>query len=150
MKRGFTLIELTVTIAIIVIVAGMLFTALNPAQRLAQARNSERKSELNAILSAVRENIVDTRTGLFNCAAGDVPTTTKKMASTGTSTYNIAPCLVPTYIFALPFDPKTAGAHYTSTSDYNTGYTILQNATTSQITISAPGAESGQSISVTR
>ena len=68
----------------------------------------------------------------------------------GVGNYDIAPCLVPTYLLALPFDPATSGAHYVSNSDYDTGYFIVQNSSTGQITLSAPAAELKKTISVTR
>jgi len=146
-NRGITLIEILVATAIGAIVLAITFIAMNPGRQLAQARDSQRKSHVNAILNAVRQNMADTRTS-FSCAAGDVPTTTKKMA-VGAGNYDIAPCLVPTFLFAMPYDPNTSTAHYASNTDYNTAYTIVRNASTGQITVSAPAAETG-AISVIR
>jgi type IV pilus assembly protein PilA len=147
-RKGFTLVELLIVIGIIAVLAGVVIVALNPARQFAQARNTQRWSNVNAILNAVGQRIADNR-GIFetNCAAGAVPTTATVM---GTSTYDIAPCLVPTYLSILPYDPSAAGASYTSTSSYNTAYTIQRDATTSRITVAAPSAELGESISVSR
>jgi len=49
----------------------------------------------------------------------------------------------------MPFDPSVSGAHWTSTTNYDTGYTILQDAS-GRITVDAPGAENEQTISLTR
>lgn len=143
-SSGFTLIELLIVIAVIAILAGAVFLALNPARQFAQARNSQRTTHTRAILNAIDQNGSDNK-GVFTCAGGDLPSTSTAMASSGG--YNICSCLVPTYVASMPFDPSAAGAHYTSCSDYTTGYNILQDASSSRITISAPSAELGQSIS---
>jgi hypothetical protein len=53
--------------------------------------------------------------------------------------YDIRTCLVPTYIPELPVDPKT-GTSYDGT-DYNTKYTVMEDATTHRVTIEAPDTE---------
>jgi type II secretory pathway pseudopilin PulG len=148
MKRGITLIEIIVWMALFVVITATTIYMLNPAGQIAGARNKERQLNLEAILNSIRQNMADTSGNKFNCAAGSIPTSTKKMASSGG--YDIAPCLVPTYLFNLPYDPGLAGAHYTSVTDYDTGYNIILISSTSEITLSAPGAELKQTISITR
>src|SRR3989344_7421726 len=123
-KSGFTLIEIMLTVSIITMVTFGFITYLNPAKQLAQARNSQRSLHLNAIINSVKQNIADGR-GTFTCAAGDIPTTAKKMAI-GAGNYDIASCISPIYIGGLPFDPLDSNAHFTSNSDYDTGYTIIK------------------------
>jgi prepilin-type N-terminal cleavage/methylation domain-containing protein len=145
--KGFTLIELLIVIALIAVLAGAILVALNPARQFAQARNSERWSHVNAILSLVQQNTVENR-GTWTCPEGVLPNTTSTLiASTG---YDLCSCLVPTYTNALPFDPNRADAAYESCTNYNTGYFIYQDASTSRITVNAPGAELGATISVTQ
>ncbi len=57
-----------------------------------------------------------------------------------------------TYIAALPADPQTNnGVSVTDcTTDYVTGYNIIQSAANNRLTVSAPGVELGDVISVTR
>ncbi|MCL5004071.1 MAG: type II secretion system GspH family protein [Patescibacteria group bacterium] len=51
--RGFTLIEMLVTIAIIVIVSGALIVGINPTKRLQDAQDARAKQDVRAIASAV-------------------------------------------------------------------------------------------------
>lgn len=58
-EKGFTLIELLIVIAIIVILAGVVFVALDPLKRFRDARDSRRWSDADAILSAIKLYQVD-------------------------------------------------------------------------------------------
>ena len=53
MKNGFTLIELVIVIGILAILATVVVLVLNPAQLLAQARDSQRMSDLGSVKSAI-------------------------------------------------------------------------------------------------
>jgi len=149
-RRGLSLIEILIAIALVVITAGIGLLALNPVGQLAASRNTQRSLELQGIMNAVRQNIADQTTGVFSCTSGSLPTGTPQIMASASGSYNIAPCLVPTYLQTMPFDPVASGAHYTSNTDYNTGYTVVYNPSTTQITVAAPYAELGKTVSVTR
>lgn len=150
-RSGFTLIEILLVVGIIAILAAVVIVAINPARQFAQARNSQRTSNVFSILNAVGQNMADNQ-GIFECDAGAIPSTATVIKSVGG--YDLAQCITPTYLSVLPFDPGASSAHYTSITDYDTGYTILRDQTTNRITVSAPEAlqtsELNKEISATR
>jgi len=150
-RKGFTLIEILIVIGLIAVLAGVLIVALNPARQFQQARNAQRWNNIDTLMGAVISNLTDNR-GTFTCGAGTLPATAKVMADATSlpAGYNIGPCLSPTYAVSLPYDPSASGAKWNSTTDYNLGYTIMQDATSGRITIAAPGAELSQVISMIR
>jgi len=139
--------EIVVSIAVLAIVAGLGFVAYNPAGQIAAARNRQRELHLQALMTAIRQNMADSSGGQFSCASGPIPTSSAHMSS---DNYNIAPCLVPIYLPTMPLDPTYPGAVYNSSVDYRTGYFISRSASSGAITLTAPSAELGKTISITR
>ncbi len=141
LKRGFTLVEILIVIAIIGILAAMVIISINPNRQFKSARDTQRLTNLSTILNAIGQNIAEHK-GIFTCSGASLafPTASTTIKS-GAGGFDLAPCLVTDYLQALPFDPIVAGAGFTSTTSYNTGYEIIQDSTTGRITIAAPGAE---------
>ncbi|MBI3573932.1 hypothetical protein HY090_02690 [Candidatus Kaiserbacteria bacterium] len=142
-----------ITIAIVVILVGigafLLIGGTDSARRSAEARNSVRASGVSALLEAIRKNIA-TNHDTFTCGTGvyALPSFPAVMKSS----YNgidIAFCIAPTYIPTLPFDPSIVNAHYSSNTDYDTGYTVSFSSTDDLVTVCAPAALNERAISPT-
>lgn len=145
-SKGFTLVELLIVIGILGILLAIVLVALNPAKQFAQANDTKRSSDVNAILNAVHQYAADHKGKL----PADITEAAENISSADTI---ICADLVPTYLAQLPVDPSTDDGTPVSdcTGTYDTGYQILKSATNSRITVSAPAAEGTDVvISVTR
>ncbi|OGE80055.1 MAG: hypothetical protein A2826_01045 [Candidatus Doudnabacteria bacterium RIFCSPHIGHO2_01_FULL_43_23] len=151
-SAGFTLIEILVVIGIIAVLAAIVLIAINPARQFAQARDSQRDSNVNAILNAVGQYIADNK-GIIDplgipSGDSDVPAQYGDISSTDV---DLCDFFVPDYITALPVDPTTDpdGAGSMDAGDgvdncsaaYVTGYLIIQDSTTDRISVLADDTE---------
>jgi len=141
LRRGFTLIELLLVIGIIAILAAIVIVAINPTKQLGDARNAQRRSDVNTILNAVYQYSIDnngTMPGSITTTVTDICRSGVNVNCTGLINLNV---LTGSYIVALPADPSTGTAT-------DTHYTIVE--TGNRITVAAPNAEQSASITVTR
>lgn len=128
-KRGFTLLEILLVVAAIAILAGIVIVAINPAQQLAETRDAQRRSDVEAISSAVVQ---------YTIKEGGYPDTLPTLGSDscptsqGNEEYKICregescdgfslDVLVPDYIAAIPVDPSEDDDDYTGYAGYKTG-----------------------------
>jgi len=147
-KQGFTLIELLVVIGVLTVLLAIVLVAINPARQFSQANDTQRRSDVNAILNAIHQFAADNKGTLPT----DIATTSKVISSTGTPA--LCGNLVPKYIADIPIDP-TAGTEARPVQSVQTPWqltiqlTVLSKMRTNRVTVSATG-EITTSISVTR
>ena len=128
LTKGFTLMEILVVIGIIAILAAIVIVAINPSRQFAQARNSQRESNVSTILNAIGQNIADNK-GTFTCTGVTIATSpaTSTIGASGAD-LGASTCLVPTYIpSSIPFDPDGGTANdtlYTVSKDSLGRYTV--------------------------
>ena len=65
-KKGFTLVELMIVIAILAILAAIVIFALNPAELFRRARDSQRMSDIRILSSAVSYYLADSTTPILD------------------------------------------------------------------------------------
>lgn len=141
-KKGFTLLEILLVVGLIAILMGIVILALNPAKQLADTRNAQRRTDVNTILNAVYQYAVDNNGSI---PAGITTTQTEVCNTGGTCTGLVDLGVLTTsekYLVSIPKDP-------TGASTNGAGYEIVKTAN-NRVTVSAPDAEQGASISVTR
>lgn len=158
-KKGFTLIELLIVIAIIAILAGVVFVSLDPLTRFQDARDAARWTDVTAVLSAIKVDQVDNGGGyLTNVTA--LTAGTNYMIGTASIGCNVSACSEVTasancvnltdlstqgYLGNVPVSPNGAGTW----SDSLTGYYLSRN-TNGSLTVGACDAEGADPITVNR
>lgn len=144
LQKGFTLIELLVVIGILAILLAIVLIAINPARQFAQANNTKRNSDVQAILNAIHQYAADNGGNLppgLSAIAADTATpidSTNLGATFCTSLVNL-------YIAAFPRDPSVQNGANISTADcsgtWDTGYVASRSAVNGRITITAPSTQ---------
>ncbi|MEO5627325.1 MAG: type II secretion system protein [Candidatus Saccharimonadales bacterium] len=142
-QQGFTLIEVLLVVAIIAILAGIVILAINPNKQLGDTRNSQRQADVNTILNATYQFTIDNQ-GVLPGGISDTPTavcSTDASDCTGLVDLTVL-TFEGKYVVAMPKDPKYGNG---TTTDY-----LISKDSNNRVTVSAPGAEQGKTISATR
>jgi type IV pilus assembly protein PilA len=139
--KGFTLIELLLVIGIIAILASIVIVAINPTKQMGNARDAQRRSDVNTILNAVYQYSIDNNGRLPATISTSVQQICKPHQDCSGTDLSV---LTGSYLVNIPNDPSRATAE-------GTYYFISQDANSHRITVTASGAEqAGGPISVTR
>lgn len=155
MRRGFTLIELLLVIGIIAILASIVIVAINPTKQLGDARDAQRRSDVNTILNAVYQYSIDnngtlpgylsgaTQDTVYNICQASLETSDCGLPA-GTLVQPNLDVLTGSYLVSIPQDPRAASGSLT-------GYTITR-LSGNRIRVCAPHAEqqASDAICVTR
>lgn len=158
-SKGFTLIELLVVIGILTVLLAIVLIAVNPAKQFAQANNTQRRSDVNAILNAIHQYAADNKGNIPAGIGASATPICEDGTITCTSGVDLCTTLVSKYLADIPKDPKdgevdpaTNGPCASGTDSYDTKYTVLKGAN-NRITVTATGEDEGgttPTISITR
>jgi prepilin-type N-terminal cleavage/methylation domain-containing protein len=136
--HGFTLIELLVVIGIIGILAAVVLVAVNPGRQFAQARDTQRRSDLYGLTNAIYQYAVENN--------GNVPTAITQSAlhiGVNGGLVNLATVLVPTYVGSIPKDPSNG-------TDADTQYIIFRTPTGRIVASASSELHAGTYLSIIR
>lgn len=117
-KRGFTLVELLVVVAILGILAAILILAINPAEAQRKSRDATRLSDLATVRQAIDLAVANGAVLPGTVAAPFSGTSTGSRDTT--STGNWVGMNVSKYLSVLPTDPRQSAIDTTRLSDGTT------------------------------
>jgi prepilin-type N-terminal cleavage/methylation domain-containing protein len=138
-RRGFTLLEILLVIALLATLAVIVIVALNPMKRFEDARNSRRLSDIQSILSAVQQYMVDNKgaipAGIFSYERQIGTSGGGCELSTTYCSESVSDCIdlssqefaLGNYLKTIPYDPKYGSStttHYTISVDSNNIFTV--------------------------
>ena len=161
-KRAFTLVELLLAIGIMGILASIVIVAINPGKQMGDARNTQRKFDVNTILNAFGQYAIDAN-GLFHPISVDgtdlssncfATATNKKLckATITPSECATASCvwsrhLSGAYISTIPSDPSDDES--TASEQLMVDY-LVRSLSPGRVEVNAPNAENSSIIGAMR
>ncbi|MFA6039452.1 MAG: prepilin-type N-terminal cleavage/methylation domain-containing protein [Candidatus Peribacteraceae bacterium] len=139
LRKGFTLIELIVVMGIIGVLTFITIAAINPSRQLSATRDASRQSDVNTILNAVSQFLIDGNT---------LPTSITQTAQEicrpefpGCPGVDLSVLVTQNYLTGIPADPLAIGE--------GTNY-FIRTTGNSRVAVEAPGGELTASIIVLR
>jgi type IV pilus assembly protein PilA len=143
LKKGFTLLEVLLVVAIIAILAGIVILAINPNKQLADTRNTQRRSDVATIINAIYQYSIDNNGTLPGSLA---TATSSEICKIGGSCAGFTDLSIlassSKYLVSIPVDP-------TGQSTNGTGYYAVKTVD-NRVTVSAPSAEGGVTIEISK
>jgi type II secretory pathway pseudopilin PulG len=139
---GFTLLETLLVVTMIIIVAGGMLVVIRPNQRFAQARNNQRRIDIQKIESAITQ---------YRLQEGEYPPGIAEIyqeicATSSEVVGGLTDCqslldlrlLIPTYLESIPQDENATGI--------NSGYSVLLEIDRDKVRVQSILAELNQII----
>lgn len=152
-QKGFTLLEIILAIAAMVVLASIVLVAVNPPRQLAEARNGTRRADVATIWNSVEQYRLNNSgqfpvsipTGTQDDCTSDPASATFTICKTDSCAVTLSELLQNTeYLLSIPSDPSV------STEDYS-GYNIVRDTDhNGRVTVCAPGAELDEIIYIPR
>jgi type IV pilus assembly protein PilA len=145
-NEGFTMLEILLVVAMIAILAGIVIFAINPGKQLAEARNAQRRVDVNTILNAVYQYSIDSN-GILPPSISTTPAevcAVEQPPGDCSGYVDLSAILTnQKYLTGMPRDP--IGDCPANSTCYS-----ISISTNNRVTVSAARAELGAVISVTR
>lgn len=160
-KDGFTLIELILVIAIIMVLTSVVLVSLNLNKQFKSAREAQRIANVGVILDSLTQYAIDQKgksaipnDNISRYISEGVHKPIGSAFDSPVPQPNIALCelLVPKYMAQIPIDPlmsstSSQGIDAGNCSNYHTGY-MVTGTLEGRIIVSAPFSEVGPIIAV--
>ena len=121
-EKAFTLLEVLIVVGLIMFLSGITMVVINPAEKLLNARNNQRKIHVEAICGAIE---------YYFFQNGSYPSC---VTETETDAIDCEADLVPLYLADLPLDVICG-------SEMQTGYYIKKDVTSGEVGVKAYCAE---------
>lgn len=128
---GFTLMELLLVIGMLGIMAALVISAINPTKQLGEARDTQRRSDINQLKKSVLQYVIDGNdegtlpltigTAIAICSSANTGA-----SCNGTGTGYDASYLVPNYLTDIPSDPDIVNSGVSGYHIYKDNGTFLQ------------------------
>ena len=128
-KSGFTLLEILLVVAAIGILAGIAIFAINPVKQLGDTRDAQRKVDVNTILNAVYQYVVDNRGSFPEEITSEGNFICKTDSNDCSGLVDLAVITDAEYILSMPVDPQQP-----ESSD-STGYVIYLDGTLRHVVV---------------